>query len=158
MGQWAKANGYGGGIAYVLEAGDDFSDEANHLLSYAAKVQLVADAYQWKSHAFVPKDAGSPFHAPDLFAWEWGKYMQETVMAKKRPMRRSLLHLVGPRLQAYKFLHLTGEPLLRFFNQVRDLGLEQLQEDAAALSSVVPTDVSEAVDPSGQKEPVGDPE
>jgi hypothetical protein len=85
MGKWAMRNSYKGGIAYVLEAGDEFHAEADHLLSYAAKVEMIADAYQWVSHGSAPKDAGAPFHALDLFAWEWGKYMYETPFKSAGP-------------------------------------------------------------------------
>jgi len=158
IGHWAKQNNYKGGIAYILEAGDDYHSEAEHLLSYAAKVDVVRDAYQWRSHGFHQKDAGSPFHAPDLLAWEWGKYWTETVVQKKRLIRLSLVHLLKDNLHRYKFQHLGGDPLLKFFNQIHELGVEQLQENEAAASAVSPVDLTDAVESSEPKEPVGDPE
>jgi hypothetical protein len=114
--------------------------------------------YQWRGHGVTPKMANSPFHAPDTLAWEWGKFVTETALEHKRPMRMSLVSLLRERLDRYSFQHLSGEPLLRFFNQIHALGVEQLQEDAAALSSVPSVDVHEAVESSAQIEPVGDPE
>jgi len=152
MGAWAKQNDYRGGIAYILEAGDDFSDEANHLLSYAAKAPVVADFYQWRSHSFVPKDVASPFHAPDLLAWEWGKFMAETAIDKKRPMRLSLMNLLSNRRDSYWFQHLHGEALVRFFNRIHDLGVEQIQRDREALSSVPSIDVSDTLGSSERPE------
>lgn len=158
LGGWVKRNNYKGGVAYILEAGDEYSSEANDLLSFAAKVPAVADQYQWRSHGFVPKDVGSPFHAPDLLAWEWGKFMTETALDRKRLMRLSLVNLLVGRLDRYSFHHLSGEPLLRFFNRVRDLGMEQIQEDREALSFVPVVDVREAVHLSERPERDGDPE
>ncbi|MDQ3417690.1 MAG: hypothetical protein M3541_02750 [Acidobacteriota bacterium] len=158
MGRWAKRNNYRGGIAYVLEAGDDYSGEANDLLSYAAKIPEAADQYQWTSHSFVPKDVASPFHAPDLLAWEWGKFMTESVLEKKRPMRMSLAKLLVDRLDRYSLHHLSGDPLMRYFNQLSSLGAEQIQEERDALSSASEMDLGEAVRVSPRSERDGDPE
>jgi len=45
LGGWAKRNGYKGGIAYVIEAGDEGYDQLEHLLSSSSKAPLVADLY-----------------------------------------------------------------------------------------------------------------
>jgi hypothetical protein len=60
-------------------------------------------------------------------------------------MRKSLLSLFTGRLDDYSLMHLSGEPLLRFFNHSRDLGVQQLQENRAALSSVPLIDAGEVV-------------
>lgn len=156
MGLWAKRHNYRGGISYVIEAGDDGYDQLDHLLSYASKSPEVADFYQWHGHSTTPKTPFSPFHAPDLLAWEWGKFMAETGVERKRLMRLSLVNLLIHRLDSYSFQHLSGDPFLRFFNQIHDLGVEQLQEDRAAVSSVSSMDVSEAVQSSEPIAPVED--
>jgi hypothetical protein len=142
MGNWATRNNYKGGIAYLIEAGDDGYDQLDHLLSYASKSKDVAEFYQWYGHSTIPKTPCAPFHAPDLFAWEWGKYWTETVVAQKRLMRLSLANLFMGKLHNYTVMHLYGDALLRFFNQIHALGVEQLQENRAALSSVPETDLS----------------
>ena len=43
MGGWAKRHDYRGGIAYIIEAGDDGYDQLEHLLSYASKAPAVAE-------------------------------------------------------------------------------------------------------------------
>ena len=75
-------------------------------------------------------------------------------------MRMSLARLLIDRVHNYSFRHLWGEPLLRFFRAINDLGVQQLQEDRDALASVASTDLTESVQASasGQTEPVGDPE
>ena len=159
LGAWVQQNDYRrSGIAYLIEAGDDGYDELDHLLSYAGKSSQVAEMYQWRGHGVTPKAPNSPFHAPDALAWEWGKFITETALEKKRPMRMSLISLLRERLDRYTFQHLYGEDLLRFFRKIHALGVEQLQEDRAALSSVSPVDVHEAVESSAQTAPVGDPE
>lgn len=141
----------------MIEAGDDGYDQLAHLLSYASKVPEIADMYQWRGHSTTPKTPNSPFHAPDLLAWEWGKFVDETGVIRKRKMRLSMASLLVDRLDAYAFNHLGGEPLLRFFSRVHDLGVESLQENAELLSSVQPVDLSESVGSSEQKEPDEDP-
>jgi hypothetical protein len=158
MGFWAERHNHKGGISYLIEGGDEGQDQLEHLLSSAPKVQAVRDIYQWAGHSLVPKTAGSPFHCPDLLAWEWGKYWTESVFEKFRPMRLSFVNLLVGRLDDHMFQFLAGDSLIRFFNQIRDLGVEQLQEDRAALSSVPSVDVHEAVESSAPKEPVGDHE
>jgi hypothetical protein len=158
LGKLAKQHRLKGGIAYVLEAGDEYADEANHLLSYAAKVPVIADGYQWRSHAFIPKDAGSPFHAGDLLAWEWGKYWTETVVKKKRRMHKSLVHLLINDLDRYQVMHLGGDSLLKFFNDINALGVEQMQEDRAAVAAVQAENLREHLDASEQTTPDGDHE
>lgn len=161
MGQWAKENGYKGGIAYIFETGDDYNEEAHHVLNQATKVDVVQQSYQYFSHGFAPKDAGSPFHGPDLLAWEWGKYWTESVAQQKRqkrPMRLSLVALLRERLDRYRFIHLGGDKFLAFLNQVRDFGIEQLQEDAAVAESVSSSELGAAVETSEQTTPVGDPD
>jgi hypothetical protein len=150
MGHWAQRNNYRGGISYVIEAGDDGYDQLDHLLSYASKVDQIAESYQWKAHGTVQKTSSSPFHAPDLFAWEWGKYWRETVFERKRPLRRSLASLLIDRLDTYTVMHLGGEPLMRFFEHFNALGVEQLQRDRAAAASVPVTNLAEIVLPSEQ--------
>jgi hypothetical protein len=158
MGLWARQRDYKGGISYLIEAGDEGQDQLQHLLSYASKAPAVRDMYQWAGHSIIPKTACSPFHAPDLLAWEWGKWWTESVFEKRRPMRLSLVNLLVGRLDDHKFQFLAGESLMRFFSRIHDLGVEQLQEDADAASGVPAVDVHEAVELSARTEPVGDPE
>jgi len=138
----AERRGFKGGISYVIESGDEGYDQLNHLLSNAAKSPEVRAMYQWGNHEVIPKTACSPFHGPDLFAWEWGKYWTEIVVQRKRPMRLSLVSLLQGHLDHYFFQHLGGDPLLRFLSRIRDLGIDQLQEDAAASASVSGVDLS----------------
>jgi hypothetical protein len=153
LGAWAKQNDYRrNGIAYLIEAGDEAYDQLNHLLSYAAKSPDVADMYQWRSHSVLAKLPSSPFHAPDTLAWEWGKYWVETHLEKKRLMRRSFVALLDGRLERYTFQHLYGQHLLRFFSRIRDLGIEQMQQDAQTAASVPSIDVTDLVSSSEQIE------
>jgi hypothetical protein len=158
LGAWAKRNNYGNRIAYLIEAGDDGYDQLDHLLSYASKSDSVAEMYQWRGHGTTPKSPNAPFHAPDTLAWEWGKFWIETHLEKKRLMRLSFVNLLNERLDRYTFQHLYGEPLLRFFSRINDLGVEQMQEDRAALASIETVDVAEAVVVSEQTAPAEDHE
>jgi hypothetical protein len=152
LGHWAKANGHKGGIAYFVEAGDDGYDQLEHLLSYAAKSPEVRDMYQWGGHTVIPKSPRAPFHAPDLLAWEWGKYVYDTALTKKRPMRLSLANLLIGQLDRHTFIPIGGEPMLRFYRAINEIGVQQMQEDRAALASAPAVDVSDSV-ASAQIEP-----
>jgi hypothetical protein len=158
LGNWAKRNNYPGGIEYVIEQGDEGYDQLDHLLSYASKLQIVSDMYQWSGHRTAPKTVASPFHAPDLLAWEWGKFMDETAIVRKREMRLSLVALLNERLERYVFQHLSGDPLMNFFNQIHAVGVEQWLEDRGLVASVPQIDLKDSVETSEPKEPVGDPE
>jgi hypothetical protein len=157
MGDWAKRNGYAGGISYVIEEGDEGWDQLSHLLTYT-KNPLIRDLYQWAGDSRAPKATAAPFHAPDLLAWEWGKYWQETALENKRQMRMSLVHLLIDRLDRYSFNHLAGPPMIKFFNSIHALGVEQLEEARAALSPASSIDVSDVLQSSAQTELGGDPE
>jgi hypothetical protein len=158
LGAWAKQNDPHRRIAYLIEAGDEGYDQLAHLLSYAGKSPEVREMYHWGGSTLTPKAPNSPFHAPDTLAWEWGKFVSESWVERKRPMRMSMVHLLRDRLDRYTLQHLYGEPLLRFFSQIRALGVEQMLEDRAAVSSVPSVDVSQAVQSSELPAPVGDPE
>jgi hypothetical protein len=56
------------------------------------------------------------------------------------------------RLHAHTFQHLHGDSLMRFFKQVNELGVEQMQEDAEAAASVPQVDLDEALRVSEQPE------
>lgn len=134
LGIWLRGrypNG-SGGVDYVFEAGNDHAGEANALLNNAKRAPFLVESYQYRSHLFVPKEAAPQLWAADFIAWEWAKYWDETVASRKRPMRRSLEALLRPRLGDYKVAHLGGERFIRFLRQIRDLGVQQLQEEDAA--------------------------
>ena len=159
MGLWMERNGYRGGISYVIEEGDEGWDQLSHLLTWVKDPQ-VKRLYQWAGDSRAPKTVGSPFHAPDLLAWEWGKYWDETVLRveKRRKMRRSFVALLVNHLDRYHFQHLSGPPLLKFFNSVHALGVEQLEDARADFSASSSVDLDDAVKSSDQTEPDGDPE
>ena len=73
-------------------------------------------------------------------------------------MRMSLVHLLTDRVDHYSFQHLSGPPLLKFFNGIHALGVEQLEEARAELSSISSVDLGEAMRPSGQTVPDEGPE
>jgi hypothetical protein len=55
-------------------------------------------------------------------------------------------------------MHLGGEPLLKFFEHINALGVEQLQKNADAAASVPVEDLSEIILTSEQITRVGDHE
>jgi hypothetical protein len=88
----------------------------------------IYDYYRYSSHAFQPKPSLGALQAADLFAWEWAKFYDETVEQDLRPMRASLLALLKKHPRRFQVTHITGEPLRRYMDQFRRLGLAQLRE------------------------------
>lgn len=95
----------------------------------------LKEAYRHTSHTFIESDKAWALQAADVLAWEWTKFMDETVTSRKRKMRKSLEALLGvnnkpdPR---YKGLHLTGETLKWFVDNVSANATQQLHEESLA--------------------------
>ncbi len=64
----------------------------------------------------------------------------------------SFVHLMNGQFHKHKLLHLSGEKFSKFLSEVRDLGMQQFQEDSAALASVQPMDVSGQLQASQRQE------
>jgi hypothetical protein len=149
LGIWARDHNYRNGIAYMFETGDRYADEAHRMLSLSAKNPIARASYEYLSHSFLSKtdNAATPLQAADFFAWEWGKFFDETVVERKRPMRLSLAHLINGHLDRYRFHPMYGERFLRFLDEIRDLGLEELQDRNDVLrASVLPVDVKTSIE------------
>ena len=118
------------GIAYTFEAGDRYANEANYMMSNAATHPEVQYGYQYRSHHFLPKGEleAVPIQAADFLAWEWSKYFDETFHLEKRPMRKSLGYLLDGQAHRYMLRPMYGEKFIKFLGNIRDLGVEQLQE------------------------------
>jgi len=118
-------------VAYIFEAGHGAQCEAQRFMSRIAQDPGAAelyDYYRYGSHAFQPKPSLAALQAADFFAWEWAKFYDETVEQGLRPMRGSLLALLKRRPHRFQATHITGEPLRRYMDQFRKLGLAQLRE------------------------------
>jgi hypothetical protein len=139
MGIWARDHHEITGITYAFESGDAYSDEAHSVMSGSANHPIAKYQYQYKSHAFFGKDEPEavPIEAADFLAWEWGKFFEESFVTRKRPMRLSLVHLLNGQLERYMLRPMYGERFARYLNDIRGLGLEELQE-REALSKAPP--------------------
>ena len=148
LGSWAKDHNYRDGIAYLFETGDRYAGEARDIMAMASAHPIAKDAYQYRSHDFIPKSDpdAAPIEAVDCFAWEWGKYFSETVVNQQRPMRLSLAHLLIDKLPDYRLSFMTGPRFVSFLNQIRDLGLDQLQEMLATDFIAAPTGINQAIE------------
>lgn len=118
-------------VDYFFEQGDEYDGSARTFMGRAVDVPELKASYRHQSHAFVGKQALA-VQAADLLAWEWAKYMDETVAHKTRPMRQSLMALMsknGDFDSRYSGIHATGDGLAKFCRQVTGLGLLQRAED-----------------------------
>jgi hypothetical protein len=132
VGYWARLNAYANApIAFFIENGQEHRAEADDLISLAIRHDSeLRRAYQYRSHTFADRKDVIALQAADVLAWEWTKFVSETAVVKKRPMRRSFGHLVHGRLDKYRFQHFSGEKFIKYLGQVRKLGLSQLRDDA----------------------------
>jgi len=122
-------------IAYFFESGDDGSSIAHRFMEFADKSPELKQSYRHHSHTFIAKEKAPPLHAADLLAWEWAKYLDETHFKKKRLMRLSLGNLLTVPVEGgrkwdkrHDGRHLTGEPLVRYLDQIKELKLAELRE------------------------------
>ena len=131
FGKLARESGIGDGrIAYFFESGHKFEAEARDLMKFLSMRPDYKRASGHYADSFIPKGEASALEAADLLAWEWTKFLGETVRQKKRRMRKSLRALVsdggGPQQDPrYKLLHVTGERLNK--------GMEQISAELLAL-------------------------
>jgi hypothetical protein len=118
-------------VDYHFERGDEYDGAAGAFMQRTFDVPLLKESYRHRSHQFVAKQTPG-CQAADMLAWEWAKYIDETVAHKKRLMRLSLVSLMGKNGDfdsRYSGIHATGDSLANFCRQVTDLGLLQLEED-----------------------------
>ncbi len=142
LGLLMEDRGGGYSIDYVFEAGHFKQKAADFWMRYAIVVPELSRSFCYRSHRFAANSAEPGLQAADILAWEWAKYMDETVGRrnageKHRPMRRSLIALFTngqegsrePRFDKYNVAHVTGDSLARFAEKVKEQGLEQVQEE-----------------------------
>jgi hypothetical protein len=120
-------------IAYYFETGDQYSGSARAFMSRVEDTPELKQSYQHFSHEFIPKGEAAALEAADLLAWEWAKFRDETLERRIRPMRRSLIELLGPdgefKGDQYSGHHIGGQALRDFCAKVYQLGLLQLEEE-----------------------------
>ena len=132
LGMLLTDNGRRDGIAYFFESGISTRVQLATSWDALGTSPELKESYQHASHRFVRKDEAVALQAADFLAWEWAKYMDESVMQKKRKMRLSLMALMsknGNVDERYAGIHATGQPLVKFCKQTRALGLLQREED-----------------------------
>jgi hypothetical protein len=126
-------------VDYVFEEGDAYSGCARDFMENTYDCPELKESYRHASHAFLEKSDALALQAADLLAWEWAKFMDESMYQRVRPMRLSLANLMNrhdtfdPTI--YKVAHLQGESLRRFMQQVHGLGLLELRERQGAKRS-----------------------
>jgi len=118
-------------VAYFFEIGDPNQAEAARFWDLAS-ISMLKDFYQHYSHTVIRKQDCRLLEMADIFAWEWAKHIER--IAESKPMRPSLLALLTGDGKGYssptdfashtrRAIHLTGEPLERYFEKVKTLVL-----------------------------------
>lgn len=140
LGMKVKDSGHSDDIAYFFEDGDDYSASAHKFMDRASHIPELRESYCYGSSTFICKRKALALQAADILAWEWAKYMDETVGRRnqplRRPMRKSLAALVRDGndydSKHYQVSHITGIPLRRYLKSVTELGLMEIEERMAA--------------------------
>src|SRR2546427_11784096 len=78
----------------------------------------IADVCRYQSHAFVQKGDSAALPAADLYAWELGKFLDETADQRITEPRKSLKALVAPNPGRHEGRVLNEKWLRRYFAQV----------------------------------------
>lgn len=137
MGSLVAKSGTGERIAYFFDSGHEHESAAARFMHLAQQLPHFADQYRHYSHAFASDDDVTQLQAADVLAWEWSKYLDETVMQRQRHMRRSLAELLigsrdGPRgfdRSRTAVAHLAGEPLRRFASKVHGIFMKGISQE-----------------------------
>src|SRR5258708_2752761 len=136
LGNLVRKSGHDDEIAYFFESGDEYSGVAHNFMARAIDTPELKESYRYGSHSFIGKDKALPLQAADVLAWEWAKYLDETVTRNIRLMRKSLAALLSENTEydskRYGVNHVTGDALKRFGYGVAKVGLLQLGEQKAA--------------------------
>jgi len=145
LGLLIEEHGGGYSVDYVFESGHAKEKAAESWMSYAPRAPELSRSYFYRSHRFAANSSEPALQAADILAWEWAKYMDETVSKRlagleHRRIRRSLsaLFMGGQlgssdiRIHKYKVAHVTGPSLADFAAKLTDLGIQQIQESSAA--------------------------
>lgn len=116
-----------GSVAYFFESGDRYYKAANRFLEKLVSAE-AGDAFRqvcrYHSHTFLPKCA--LLEAADMFAWEYAKYVDETVNKRRRPMRRSLVEIIRDDRFRYddkrfRFSHIGGSALKKYISEFESI-------------------------------------
>src|ERR1051326_3669424 len=121
-------------IAYVFEAGHPHEKEARYFIGKMNENPEIKAFYRHHSDAFIPKNDAVPLKAADLLAYEWLKFKDETLDKAKRKIRGNLLELFKHAPGRYQIAHVEGEKLKKAMERYRNLGFEQVAEQAIARS------------------------
>jgi hypothetical protein len=119
-------------VAYFFESGDQYQTESQRFIALASNEPLLKEMYCHKSHTVSDKPDARLLETADIIAWEWAKHQDR--VRDKRHMRPSLLAMLDPGSSGLmsradfgstsrRAVHVTGEPLQRYFDKVKHLVL-----------------------------------
>jgi hypothetical protein len=130
LGKLIRENGGNPAVAYFFESGDLHQAESQAFISLATATDSpLKEMYCHRAHTVVDKSDARLLETADIIAWEWAKHQER--VRDNRHMRPSLLAMLAPDGSGYssavdfasssrRAIHLTGEPLERYFSQVKN--------------------------------------
>jgi hypothetical protein len=131
VGKWIDDQRRSDRVAYVFEAGNTFQKEAEFLMRLCRQRPELGAFCRYESHAFVPKEKSSAVQAADLYAWELGKFLDETVDQGRRAMRQSLRALIHPNPKRHQGRVISEKALRKYFADISEATASGLRDDAA---------------------------
>lgn len=134
LGKWIDEQKLHDRVAYVFEAGHAFQKEAEFLMRLCKKHPQLAAFGRYESHAFVAKEDSAALQAADLYAWELGKFLDETVEQRRRDPRKSLKALVNPNPRRHEGRVLSEKSLRKYFAEIGALVLDAEASSASRAS------------------------
>jgi hypothetical protein len=119
---WLEDKGDPRTVAFFLEAGDQYSNQANaHLNEIAADSELSA-YWRYQAHAFLKKSDNPVLQGADLPAYEYRRLFEQResgpLSARIKP-RGTLKRLISGQTHRYKAMWLAGQPLRDFVGKLK---------------------------------------
>lgn len=114
-------------IAYFLERGDAHQSEAISFINLAVEEPKIIDLYSYISHTVIAKADCRLLESADILAWEWATQRDRQKRSMHiRPSIKAILDYgagehneVSFLSEKFRCVHLTGEPLERYFEKVK---------------------------------------
>jgi hypothetical protein len=114
-------------VAYFFESGDQYQAQSQQFISVATENPELKAMYCHRSHTVADKSDVRLLETADILAWEWAKHRERSRSKQDmRPSLRAMLDadgagVIGPldfASATRRAIHVTGEPLERYFDKV----------------------------------------
>lgn len=120
---WMDTHNPTGRAAYFFEAGNRSQAKANAFISQLVTFEDVREAFRYSSHSFIGKREAGPIQAADYYAWQAGKFLDETVERDIRDPRIDFQMLHQGRPELWNVSVVKGAQLRNYMRALRRTGV-----------------------------------